>query len=95
MPTYVAVAEVEVGEFQNAQELTSIWGDVRTDLEERDVILEDAYVLLGDKDVMMVLDAETREDVLEASIAAERYGMSMETMEAMDVDRLGEIVNDA
>lgn len=94
MPTYVAVAEVEVGEFQNAQELASIWGDVQTDLEARDVILEDAYVLLGDKDVLMILDAPSRQDALEASIAAERYGMSMETMEAMDVNRLGEIVND-
>lgn len=95
MPTYVAIAEVEVGEFQNVQELASIWGDVRTDLEERDVFLEDAYVLLGDKDVLMILDAPSRESALEASIAAERYGISLQTMEAMNVDRLGEIVNDA
>lgn len=95
MPTFVAVAEVEVGAFQNAQELASIWGDVRIDLEERDVVLQDAYVLLGEKDVLMILDADNREDVLEASIAAQHYGISMQTMEAMHVDRLGEVVNDA
>lgn len=94
MPTYVAVAEVEVGEYQNVQELAAIWGDVRTDLDERDVRMEDAYILLGDKDVLMILDAPSREDALQASIAAERYGISLQTMEAMHVDRLGELVND-
>lgn len=94
MPTFVAFADVEVGEYQNVQELASIWGDLRTDLEERDVILEDAYVLLGDKDVLMILDAPSRGDALEASIAAQHYGISLQTMEAMNVDRLGELVND-
>lgn len=95
MPTYVAVADVSVGEFQNVQELAAIWGDVRTDLEERDVHLEDAYVLLGDTDVLMILDAPSREHALQASIAAERYGIRMQTMEATHVDRLGELVEDA
>ncbi len=94
MPTFVAFADVEVGEYQNVQELASIWGDLRTDLEERDVTLEDAYVLLGDKDVLMIFDAPSREDALEASIAAQHYGISLQTMEAMHVDRLGELVND-
>lgn len=94
MPTYVAFAEVEVGEFQNIQELSSIWGDLRTDLEERGVVMKDAYVLLGDKDVMMILDAPSREDVLNASIAAQTYGIHLHSMEAIHVDRLGELVND-
>lgn len=94
MPTYVAVADVQVGEFQNVQELASIWGDLRTDLEERDVLMKDAYVLLGDKDVLMILEAPSRNAALEASIAAQHYGISLQTMEAMNVDRLGELVND-
>lgn len=94
MPTYVAFADVEVGEFQNVQELSSIWGDLRNDLEERNVAMKDAYVLLGDRDVMMILEAESREDALEASIASQSYGISLQTMEAINVDRLGEIVND-
>ncbi|MGB9963866.1 GYD domain-containing protein [Halobacterium sp. CBA1126] len=94
MPTYAAIANIETGQFQNAQELSAIWGDVRTDLEAQDCTLEDAYVLLGERDVLLIFDAPDREAALQASIAAERYGINMQTMEAMDVEKLGDLVED-
>jgi uncharacterized protein with GYD domain len=94
MPTYAAIGTIETGKFQNAQELSTIWGDVRADLKDQNCELRDGYVLLGERDVLLVFDAESREDALQASIAAERYGMDMQTMEAMDVEKLGELVED-
>ncbi|GAA0288801.1 GYD domain-containing protein [Halobacterium noricense] len=94
MPTYAAIATVETGKFQNAQELAAIWGDVRADLEAQDCDLQDAYILLGERDVLLVFDAPDREAALQASIAAERYGIDMQTMEAMDVEKLGDVVED-
>lgn len=94
MPTYAAIADVETGQFQNAQELAAIWGDVRADLEAQDCVLQDAYVLLGERDVLLLFDAPDREAALQASIAAERYGIDMQTMEAMDVEKLGDVVED-
>jgi len=94
MPTYAAIATIETGKFQNAQELAAIWGDVRADLEAQDCELRDAYVLLGERDVLLVFDAPDREAALQASIAAERYGIDMQTMEAMDVEKLGDVVQD-
>ena len=94
MPTYAAIATIETGKFQNAQELAAIWGDVRADLEAQDCDLQDAYVLLGERDVLLVFDAPDREAALQASIAAERYGIDMQTMEAMDVEKLGDVVED-
>ena len=94
MPTYAAFANVETGEFQNAQELASIWGDLRQDLETRNCELRDAYVLLGERDVLLLFDAEDRQSALEASIAAERYGIELQTMEAMHVDDLGNLAED-
>ncbi|WP_232687394.1 GYD domain-containing protein [Halobacterium zhouii] len=94
MPTYAAIATVETGRFQNAQELASIWGDVQTDLEDKNCHLIDAYVLLGERDVLLLFEADSREDALQASIAVQRYGISMDTMEAMNVDRLGELVDE-
>lgn len=94
MPTYAAIATIETGQFQNAQELAAIWGDVRADLDEQNCDLQDAYVLLGERDVLLIFDADDRQDALQASIAVERYGIDMQTMEAMDVENLGEIVND-
>jgi uncharacterized protein with GYD domain len=94
MQTYAAFANVETAQFQNVQELASIWGDLRQDLATRDCELRDAYVLLGERDVLLLLDAEDRQAALEASIAAERYGIELQTMEAMHVDDLGEIAED-
>jgi len=94
MPTYAAIATIETGKFQNAQELAAIWGDVRADLEAQDCELRDAYILLGERDVLLVFDAPDREAALQASIAAERYGIDMQTMEAMDVEKLGDVVQD-
>lgn len=94
MPTYAAFANVETREYQNVQELASIWGDLKQDLETRDCDLQDAYILLGERDVLMLLEAEDHESALGASIAAERYGIEMQTMEAMHVDDLGELVEE-
>ncbi|WP_232700959.1 GYD domain-containing protein [Halobacterium wangiae] len=94
MQTYAAIATVETGEFQNAQELASIWGDLRQDLETQECELRDAYILLGESDVLMIFDGPDRQAVLEASIAAQRYGINMKTMEAIDVEDLGEVVED-
>jgi uncharacterized protein with GYD domain len=94
MPTYAAFANVQTGQFQNVQELGSIWGDLRQDLETRDCSLRDAYVLLGERDVLLLFDAADRQAALEASIAAERYGIELQTMEAMHVDDLGKLAED-
>jgi uncharacterized protein with GYD domain len=94
MQTYAAFANVETAEFQNVQELASIWGDLRQDLSTRDCELRDAYVLLGESDVLLLFDADDRQAALEASIAAERYGIELQTMEAMHVDDLGEMVEE-
>jgi len=94
MPTYAAIADVETGEFQNAQELSAIWGDVRADLEEQGCELKDAYVLLGARDILLVFDAEDRQNALQASLAVQRYGITMQTLEATHVDELGDLVDD-
>ncbi|MFC7166727.1 GYD domain-containing protein [Halospeciosus flavus] len=94
MSTYVALADVNEGEFQNVQELAAIWGDVRADIEGLDCELRDAYVLLGDHDALLVFDAEDEHQALEVSMAVERYGVHLDTMEAIDVDDLGKVVED-
>ena len=94
MQTYAAFANVETGEYQNTQELASIWGDLRQDLEGRDCDLRDAYILLGERDVLLLFDADDRQSALEASIAAQHYGINLDTMEAIHVDDLGAVVED-
>ncbi|NIB98709.1 GYD domain-containing protein [Halobacterium sp. R2-5] len=94
MPTYAAIADVETGQYQNPQDIAAIWGDVRADLEEQDCQLKDSYVLLGGHDILLLFEADDSHAALQASIAAERYGINMQTHEAIPVENLGELVDD-
>lgn len=56
MPTWIALVEVTDAGFQNLQELTSIWGDIRMEAEELnpDIELTETYALLGQYDFLIV-----------------------------------------
>lgn len=94
MPTYAAQVDVHESQIQNAQDLASLWGDVRTDLEDLGVELEEAYAVLGDFDFLVILEAEDRDQAFQAAVAAERYGMELQTMEITPVEDFGELVAD-
>ncbi|PSP76637.1 gyd domain protein [Halobacteriales archaeon QS_3_64_16] len=96
MPTWVALVEVTDAEFQNLQELTSIWGDVRLEVEELNSEIEiiDTYALLGRYDFLLVFEAPDRDAVFELSLAVERQGLDMTTMEGVPIDHFAELVAD-
>ncbi|MFC4357668.1 GYD domain-containing protein [Halobium salinum] len=94
MGTYMALVDADEARVQNAQEFATIWGDIRNDLEELDARLLDAYAVLGEHDFLVLFEAEGRERAFQTSVAIERYGLDMQTMELIPVDRLGELVDD-
>lgn len=93
MPTYASLLDVRK-DFQNPQELTSIWGDVRSDLEEFDAQLRDTYAVLGEYDFLVIVDAPDRDAVFQAGIALERHGLDAQTMEIVPTDDLAGVVDD-
>ena len=94
MPTWIALVEVTSTEFQNLQELTSIWGDIRLEAEEvsSEIELTDTYPLLGRYDFLLVVEAPNRDSVFELSLAAERQGLDMTTMEGVPIEHFAELV---
>lgn len=94
MPTFAALVDVTEHGVQNAQEFVSKWGRVGNDAEEVGAEVLDTYALLGRHDFLVLFDAPDVETALQLSIATERYGMDVETMTAVPVDQLGEIVED-
>ena len=46
MSTWVALVEVVDAEFQDLQELASLWGDINVELGEVDAELQETYALL-------------------------------------------------
>jgi uncharacterized protein with GYD domain len=94
MPTWIALVEVTNTEFQNLQELTSIWGDIRLEAEEvsSEIELTDTYALLGRYDFLLVVEAPNRDSVFELSLTAERQGLDMTTMEGVPIEHFAELV---
>lgn len=45
MPTYASLVTVEDAEFQNVQDLASLWGDIRTAIERFGVSIEQSYTV--------------------------------------------------
>jgi len=93
MPKYASLVDVRT-DFQNAQELTSVWGDIRMDLEDQNAELEHTYAILGEYDFLVVMQAPDRDAAYQAGVALERHGLSAQTMEIMPTEELAQVVND-
>ncbi|WP_101297301.1 GYD domain-containing protein [Halegenticoccus soli] len=94
MGTYSALIDVHESAFQNVQDLASVWGDIRADVEELGGELVDAYAILGERDFLVLFEAENRDQAFKISVALGRYGFDTQTMEIIPVDDLGRLVED-
>ena len=94
VPTYIALADVSEKQFQNAQELTAIWGEIRNAIERRDGELVESYALLGDYDFQFTFEVPDSDAAMQVALAIESHGLDTETMQAVPVERLGELVDD-
>ena len=94
MATYTVLADVNEKEFQNPQELVTIWGDVREDIERLGGELLDSYALVGGYDFQLTFEVADEDAAIQIAMAIERHGLDTETMRALPIDRLGELVDD-
>ena len=93
MPTYASLVDVQK-DFQNSQELTSIWGDIRADLQTYDASLKDTYAILGEYDFLVILEAPDRDAAYQAALSLEGHGLDSQTMEIIPTDELAHVVDD-
>jgi uncharacterized protein with GYD domain len=94
MVTYTVLADARESEFQNMQELAAIWGEIRASIAELDGELIDAYAVLGDYDYQMTYEAPDEETAMQIAFVIERFGLDTHTHQVIEVDRLGELVED-
>lgn len=95
MQTYSALVTVEDRDFQNVQELASIWGEIRGDLEELDVEIVDTYAVLGAYDFLILYSVPEPDLAFEAALHIESHGLDIETMKVKSTDEFAELVDDA
>ena len=94
MSTYTLLADINDQQFQSPQELGSIWGEIRDDVQRLGGEVVDSYVLLGDYDVQIVFTADDEDAVFQISMAIQRHGLNTKTMRSVPIERLGELVDD-
>lgn len=94
MPTYICQVDVREGEFQNPQELVSVWGNIRSDIDRIGGDITDTYAVLGDYDFHIVFRVPDEEAAFRVTQVIERHGLDTRTMQALPLDRLGELVKD-
>ncbi|RBI61628.1 gyd domain protein [halophilic archaeon] len=93
MSKFASLVTVEQ-DYQNVQELASIWGDVRSELEEHNTTLEANYAILGEYDFLLVFDSPDRDAAYQAALCIERYGLDMQTMEIIPMEEFAQLVDD-
>lgn len=90
---YAVLAELEQ-EVQNPQDLASMWGDIENECDELGATVEGSYAVLGSYDFLLLLDAPSRDAMLEASLVLTRYGLDVQTMEIIPTEQFADIVAD-
>jgi uncharacterized protein with GYD domain len=95
MPKYAALTTVTDREFQNAQELASLWGEIKTELQDNhDAELEQSYASLGQYDFIVIFDVNDQDDAFQVALSIERHGLDTQTMAIEDTDNFADLVDD-
>ncbi|NUB90978.1 GYD domain-containing protein [Haloterrigena sp. SYSU A558-1] len=94
MATYASLVDVDDRSVQNAQELSSIWGEIRTEFEDHEAEVLDSYAILGEHDFLVLFDAADRESAFKSALTLRRHGLSAQTMEIVDTDDFANLVDE-
>ena len=94
MPTYAALVDIDDRDVQNAQELASIWGEIRTEFEQHNSELRDSYAALGRHDFLVIFEAGDREAAFKSALTLRRHGLEGQTMEIVDTDDFAHLVDE-
>jgi uncharacterized protein with GYD domain len=94
MPSYVCQIDVDEQEYQNSQEFVSVWGDIRSDVERLGGEITDTYAILGDYDFHVIFTVDDEDTAFQVTQSIERHGLDTKTMQAVPLERLGELVGD-
>lgn len=94
MPTYIAQVDVNEDQFQNPQELVSVWGTIREDVDHLGGEIIDTYAVLGDYDFHIMFTVDSGDTAFQVTQIIESRGLDTKTMQALPLSRLGELVDD-
>ena len=92
--TYIAQVTVREEEFQNPQELVTVWGEIDERIRELGGEIVSTYAVLGNYDFQIAFDVDDEETAFQVAQVLEARGLDTTTFHAIPLDRLGELVED-
>lgn len=94
MATYTIQASVVGEHVQNLQEWGETWGEIQQEIERLGGDIVQAYAVLGDYDFRFTFEADDEEAAMRIAVAVERFGLDTRTHQLVDIERLGDLVED-
>lgn len=94
MPTYIVQIDVNEDEYQNPQDLVTVWGAIREDIERLGGEIKSTYAVLGSFDFHLVFTVPDGETAFQVTQAIERHGLDTTSMRGLPLERIGELVDD-
>ena len=94
MTIYTLLADIDEHQIQSPQEVGSIWGEIRDEIEQLGGEIKDSYIMLGTYDLQIIFDADHEDAVFQITMAVQRHGLKARTMRSVPIDRLGTLVDD-
>ncbi|RZH69332.1 GYD domain-containing protein [Natrinema altunense] len=94
MPTYATLVDLADRDVQNAQDLATIWGDIRTEFEEQGADLRDSYAALGEHDFIILFETDDTEAAFKSALTLHRHGLEGQTMRIVDTDDFSNVVDE-
>ena len=94
MPMYATLVDLDDRNIQNAQELASIWGEVKTEFETHGAELHHAYAALGEFDFLVVFETDDDEAAFKSALTLHRHGLEGETMEVVPTEDFSQVVDE-
>ena len=92
--TYAMLAQLRKSDVQNIQDFASIWGPIKKECRDVGAEIEHSYVVLGQYDYLVIVDAASQAVALKASLIMERQGLDVQSMEIIPTEQFGDIVKD-
>jgi len=92
--TFVSLVDVSEPNVQNIQELASVWGQVRQELDDIGAEVRDSYAVLGEVDFIVIFEAEDMDTAFKSDVVLERHGLRVQTMEVTPTEHFAALVED-
>ena len=94
MPKYAVLVTIDDAEFQNVQDIATLWGEIRTEIGDRDAELLESYAALGGYDFIVTIDAADRDAAYQTALAIGRHGLQTETIPVERTEKFADLVDD-